>query len=207
MHQLNVSTVYRQELKGRIIQAAAELFSKFGIKAVKMDDVAKHLSISKRTLYEIYANKEELLLEMVKQRDSQLKRHLDGFVQGEDTDVMDCIIEFYRAQVREFATVNPLFFEELHIYPKLVEYFDERGKERKKRAAEFLRMGVKSGYFLKDVNYELMQQMGEDVSKRVFETETYKKYPLEEIFRNLIRMFLRAICTEKGIRRLDEGML
>lgn len=62
----NNSSQYRNELKFRIIRTAMPLFKQKGIKAVRMDDIANILSISKRTLYEIYNNKEDLLLEGVK---------------------------------------------------------------------------------------------------------------------------------------------
>ena len=59
-------TIYRQELKGKILVTAMSLFKREGIKRVKMDDIAQALSISKRTLYETYENKEQLLCCFVK---------------------------------------------------------------------------------------------------------------------------------------------
>ena len=59
--QVSLST-YRQELKVRILQTAMREFKQKGIRDVRMDDIAGILGISKRTLYEIYENKEELLL-------------------------------------------------------------------------------------------------------------------------------------------------
>ena len=57
---------YRAALKGKILDKALQLFFANGIRAVKMDDIAKSLSISKRTLYELYDNKEILLFECLK---------------------------------------------------------------------------------------------------------------------------------------------
>ena len=58
MQSTATETTYRQELKEKILITAVELFHKNGIKSVKMDDIANELKISKRTLYEIYSNKE-----------------------------------------------------------------------------------------------------------------------------------------------------
>ena len=55
-------TNYRQELRDKILRTAIRLFKQHGVKSVKMDDISNALAISKRTLYEIYDNKEELLL-------------------------------------------------------------------------------------------------------------------------------------------------
>ena len=54
-------SVHKQELRERIVETAMRAFSMQGIRAVKMDDVAKMLGISKRTLYELYENKEYLI--------------------------------------------------------------------------------------------------------------------------------------------------
>ena len=61
MKKTCTQTLYRQELKGKILQTAMEEFTQKGVRAVKMDDIATRLSISKRTLYEIYSNKEDFV--------------------------------------------------------------------------------------------------------------------------------------------------
>ena len=59
---------YRNALRGRILDVAMHAFATKGIRAVKMDDIAQSLTISKRTLYELYDNKEKLLLEATHHR-------------------------------------------------------------------------------------------------------------------------------------------
>ncbi|MBE0676126.1 MAG: helix-turn-helix transcriptional regulator, partial [Bacteroidales bacterium] len=50
-----------EEYDARIVAGAAELFRIYGIKAVTMDTIAAHLGISKRTIYERFHDKDELL--------------------------------------------------------------------------------------------------------------------------------------------------
>ena len=59
MQKLNTPTEYRRQLRKRILEVASLEFRSKGIRSVKMDDIANSLSISKRTLYEIYENKEQ----------------------------------------------------------------------------------------------------------------------------------------------------
>lgn len=66
MYKGSSQTCYKLELRNRILKAAMTEFLHKGVKSVKMDDIANTLAISKRTLYEIYSNKEELLLEAVR---------------------------------------------------------------------------------------------------------------------------------------------
>lgn len=53
-----IENEYKKEVKAKILQLATTMFIQHGIRKVKMDDIATHLKISKRTLYEIYQNKE-----------------------------------------------------------------------------------------------------------------------------------------------------
>ena len=90
MQEIKDLTPYRLSLRDRILDAAMILFAKHGIRAVKMDDVSHALSISKRTLYELYDNKEQVLLEGVKKY--RKKRHEEFLQEVERTkDVMDII--------------------------------------------------------------------------------------------------------------------
>lgn len=69
-------TIYRKELKGKILKTAMEQFLLHGIKKIKMDDIAKILGISKRTLYEIYQDKEQLLYEGL----LETEEHIDAYL-------------------------------------------------------------------------------------------------------------------------------
>ena len=66
MQEFKNLSAYRRGLKGKILETAMVMFAKNGIKAVRMDDIASSLNISKRTLYEIFENKEVLLFEGIK---------------------------------------------------------------------------------------------------------------------------------------------
>lgn len=67
---------YRQELRLRLLRVAMREFRSKGIKAVKMDDIANILSVSKRTMYETFENKEHLLMESVKAEYDGFDRHM-----------------------------------------------------------------------------------------------------------------------------------
>ena len=84
MQEKKTITAYKKGLREVILKTAMKAFAEKGIRAVKMDDIAESLSISKRTMYEIYATKEELLYEGVKAfRERQAAA---GVRQGPDGD-------------------------------------------------------------------------------------------------------------------------
>ena len=68
-------------IRDRIIEAAAESFRTYGIRSVTMDSLATQLGMSKRTIYEVFSDKDELLMEVLtriaRQQKELVKRVLE----------------------------------------------------------------------------------------------------------------------------------
>ena len=117
---------YRKELKSRIIDYAMDEFFKRGIKAVKMDEISQGLHVSKRTVYEIFSDKEELLLAGLKARDEQMRKQLDIYACNEAHNVIDVLGYFYKVQMEVNSAIGVSFFEEIHRMPRILEYLKEK---------------------------------------------------------------------------------
>lgn len=125
MYKDNPQTAYKQELKEKILTSSMHEFLIHGVKSVRMDDIANSLGISKRTLYEIYSNKEELLLEGVRLKEEEYDRHMTAYSLNHSHTVIDIIIEFYKRQVSYLSSASPLFFTDLHKYGQVMDYLDK----------------------------------------------------------------------------------
>lgn len=88
---LQSSRIFREEARTRIIELAKKEFISKGIRQVKMDDFAHALSMSKRTLYQIFADKESLLLACIQERHSYFKA-LAEKKQQETDNVLEIIV-------------------------------------------------------------------------------------------------------------------
>ena len=194
-------TIYRQELKGKILVTAMSLFKREGIKRVKMDDIAQALSISKRTLYETYENKEQLLCEGVIYEHQLRQEQLRQFTEQAENEI-EVVMEFIRQEIVLLGGVNPLFFSELAKYERVVELLNEEHEQKRLHSMEFVKRGVEKGYFRSDINYDIVTKMSDAVVQHVMMTRMYEEYPLSEIFRNHVDILFRGICTDKGIAAL-----
>jgi AcrR family transcriptional regulator len=199
-------TSYRQTLKERIVVKAMSLFTRHGVKAVKMDDIATCLGISKRTLYEIYENKEVLLLEGVKK--THYEREADLLQYAETAaNVIDIIHYVYKQKTRDFQLVSPVFFEDIQKYPHVLRFLEDLREKNHEQFIAFMRRGVSEGFFRSDVNYQLISDMldalGDDMRSHLI----YQQYTFEEIFRNILFVFLRGFCTLKGVEAFDKVCL
>ena len=194
-------TTYRQELKGKILVAAMSLFKREGIKRVKMDDIANELSISKRTLYEIYENKEQLLCEgVIYEYQLRLEQHRQFTEQAENE--IEVVMEVIRQDIVRLGGINPLFFSELAKYERVVELLNKEHEDKRLRSMEFVQKGIENGYFRSDLNYDIISKMSDAVVQHVMMSKMYEEYPLSEIFRNHVDILFRGICTDKGIAAL-----
>ena len=120
MRKTVTPTKYRQELKERILKTAMAEFKQRGVKAVKMDDIANKLSISKRTLYEVYANKEDLLLAGLRREVEEEDEAMHCFCEKPGLNVLEICIEFFHLKMRKLSAINPLFFSELYKYSRVI---------------------------------------------------------------------------------------
>lgn len=203
MNKILIQTPYRQKLHQRILKEAMREFYSRGIKAVKMDDIAQNLAISKRTLYEIYGNKEELLLEGIKNAQDEFELNMAEFVKSYGNNVMDILIEFYHMQIKFMSEVSPVFFEELNKYDQVLCYLETKHRERDAKAAEFFKRGIQDGFFRADANYEIVTEIGRAAIDHSFKSQMYKKYALQTITQNIVLLIIRGICTQQGLDMID----
>lgn len=206
MQETKETTAYKKGLKGRILEVAMKAFSERGIKAVKMDDVAQMLGISKRTLYEIFVDKEELLYQGIVQHDKAYRASMAAFVESA-TSVMDVIIEAYQRRVVRTGAVNPLFYEDLQKYPKVMKYIDNERERTYSQILVFMQRGVREGYFRHDIDYPLVVQLSYAINRYIMTQHLLSQYSTKQVFANMILVPLRGICTEKGIKAIDNSEL
>ena len=206
MQKNSSMTSYRQQLREKILKISMEDFKSKGIRAVKMDDIAALLGISKRTLYEIYSNKEELLLECVKFQEGQYDAYMASFEKDPSNNVIDIIIEFYNKQIQWLSDVNPLYFSDIQKYSQVVSYFERRDIERKQDKMIFYQRGIREGVFRDDVDYDVLSRILKASIDYIKQTQMYKEYDLTRILNNIIMLFIRGVCTYDGIKQFDALM-
>ena len=205
MQVLRETTAYRASLRERIIEKAMQEFSKHGIRAVKMDTLAKELGISKRTMYEIFEDKESLLFEGIKVYGERKREYMHSYAE-EGHDVIDIIMEAYHMKVEEVRAVNPDFYLDLMKYPRLAQYMKEAQQKSREGFLAFMKRGVDDGYFRPDVNYELVPHIFDALGQYILTNSLVQQYSVEELFSNCFLIALRGFCTDKGLHTIDKLM-
>ena len=201
MQEKKTITAYKKGLREVILNTAMKAFAEKGIRAVKMDDIAESLTISKRTMYELYATKEELLYEGVKAYRERQKAKIAEL--GKCKDLMEILMKYYRIKVEEGHATSQAFYNDLIKYPRVLRYLNREKMHTRENLLKFFERGVYEGYFRDDINYELAARLFDAIGRYVMEQRLYSQYSIEELFTSLSFVSLRGLCTEKGLKKLE----
>ncbi|MBP8959734.1 MAG: TetR/AcrR family transcriptional regulator [Bacteroidales bacterium] len=100
------------DTKSKIIEGSAELFRKYGIKSVTMDIIATNLGISKRTIYEYFSDKDELLIGVFEYM-SKKQKEVVTQIMHESENIINAIFRLIRITLDYFYTMSPGFIEDI----------------------------------------------------------------------------------------------
>ena len=195
---------YRKELKSRIIDYAMGEFYKRGVRAVKMDEISQGLHVSKRTVYEIFGDKEELLLAGLKIKSLEMREKLETYSCNVAHNVVDIIGYFYKLQMEVNSMVGVAFYEEIHRMPRVIEFFNQEHEREFADRVKFLKAGVEEGLFRQDIDYSLTMEVLSASMSEIMRNQIYKKYSMQQIFDNFFLVIIRGFCTERGAALLNK---
>ncbi len=192
-----------------IIKSAAEMFVEQGIKAVRMDDIARHIGVSKRTLYEMFGDKEELLYQCLSYYiHEQDKRHAELGAQAKN--VLEAMLLVFGDVMNSAEVSHRLQSNLRRFYPKVYERLVSERSRSREGLEQFkiaLSRGVEEGYFQGIVNFDLaITLLRYSVEGLVVRKDVLLSHNMStnDALVFLVVNFLRGISTEKGMRFIDD---
>ena len=152
-----VTGVYKSEVRGRIIQAAIESFSRSGFDRTKMDDISKRLGLSKGTLYLYFKSKEDLFLAICEHYLDALKKQMPTFGRPEDL-LLDAgrFYDYFRKLEAENEKVMLEMIVESTRNPKLRKLLYEHRLKVKEVIIGYLRVQVENQSIKKETDIASM---------------------------------------------------
>jgi len=194
---------YRQ----RIIEEASKMFRTYGIRAVTMDMLANQMNISKRTIYEVFRDKDEVLTGVldwmaVKQKENTAR------IMKDSENVIEAIFRIIDMMMDHFQKISPAFIMDIkRIHKEAVENAERHHSVPFiDNNCEILRKGVEQGIFRDDLNVELTNKCMLEVAKITVDKEIFPPdhFPGAEVVRNFYLNYLRGISTAKGLELIDK---
>ncbi|MDN3583294.1 TetR/AcrR family transcriptional regulator [Mucilaginibacter flavus] len=191
----------------RIIQGGEELFLKAGIKSVTMDDIAKHLGMSKKTIYQFFKDKNELVVALVKKK---LKEDEDQMLEfmSRSTNVIEEMINMTKCSEEMFSRINPIVIHDMQ------KYHPEAWKEFQKFKSdvlvstleELLTKGIAQGYIRPEIDPKIIARMRVNTVELGFNTSLFPvaEFNTWKVQVQFLDHFNYGICTLKGYKLLNQ---
>ncbi|MDR1761606.1 MAG: TetR/AcrR family transcriptional regulator [Bacteroidales bacterium] len=187
----------------QILKNALQVYIKFGIKSVAMDDLCRELKISKKTLYKYVANKEELLERIfVDYIAFDFNTFLNEKKITQFTQKKNAIDYFFIAleYLQQQNVVTPLLLNDLQLhYPQVLEKLCAVQRSQRYEILEKnLQQGQCEGLYRTDINTQLVLFLFTHTSIDK-DSKDINPFEKKDLFDELLRIYMSAIATPKGL--------
>jgi len=194
------------ELRERIIENASALFFEKGVKSMTMSDIANELGISKRTLYEVFRDKEDLLENCINMHIERADKSIRELAVNSE-DVIDALMRIYARSLDEMRTINRSVMHDLKKYhSRLYKKVEQNQRENTNRLLPLLDKGVEQGLIRSDVNFEIILWLVKSQFKALLNDDYFpsEKYSFNDFIKAIILNFMRGIATPAGVKKVDD---
>ena len=196
------------DARERIIETAIKLFRENGIRPVTMDWIASEAGVSKRTIYELFSDKSDLLGVCISEINRRNVEELHR-IRRNSCNIIDTIKKLGEFHIQTLQTYHPRFFLDIQkFFPKeWNQMTQDRERQSTSEILTLLKEGIKEGLIRTDLHLQVVGRIIYELFRLAFslETEQREKSDRRTIFNNLIINYFRGIATDKGLEMLEES--
>jgi len=174
-------------MKKEIIQTTITLYAKYGIKGVTMDQIAKQMCISKKTIYQEFENKEQLVNEVVNMGNNRILRIIKGS-EAQAQSPLEAVLLISANLYNYLRSFCPTFYRNINRFKSAEKIMDKSKEYTHQRFTYHFLQGVEHEIFIPENDYQVVSAIYIEQLKDV-----QPQHQLTTTF-----TFLRGICTTKG---------
>jgi len=189
-----------------ILSSAEQMFFKYGIKSISMDDLSKEMRISKKTLYTFVSNKEELVFLVIKNHLSQEKKKVEETIKNASNSIEEfiMILMFNYERIHE---MNPsTLFDIQKYYPQSWDQFSEhKEKYIQSYILQNLKKGIDEGFYRIELNPEIIALIYVNTIDVIIRlcSEKIDKNNIAVMLKEYVNYHLHGIVSLKGKEHLN----
>ena len=192
-------------MKDQILDKATDMFLTHGFKSVTMDDIASEMGISKKTIYQHFSNKDELVKATTINLFEKISCGIDEIILADKNPIEElfAIKDFVMKNLKD-ESASPIYQLQKY-YPKvhkslMIKQFDKMGS----CVTDNLEKGIQLGLFRKELNKELTARFYFAGMTSIKDVELFnpEQFSSKEVQVNYLEYHLRGICTPKGTEHL-----
>ena len=191
----------------RIILGSEELFLSSGIKSVTMDDIARHLGMSKKTIYQFFKDKNELVIALVKRKLQEDEDQVSEII-SKSGNVIEEMINMMKCSEEIFSRINPIVIYEMQKYhPEAWKHFQNfKSGVLVQTLEDLLNKGIKQGYIRPEIDVKILAKLRVNQVELGFNTSIFPvaEFNVWKVQQQFNEHFNYGICTLKGYKLLNQ---
>ena len=190
----------------KIYSKAEEMFMRYGVKSVTMDDLSRAIGISKKTLYQSVENKEDLInkvITFILMKEAEVM----GVIRKKAKDAIEEVVMISRHVNKMLQAINPAAMYDLQKY--YTQQFDLMRSLNDQMVYTIIKenmdKGIEEGFYRANFNTEIIAKLYVGQADLIIDTQIFPttKYNLTNVHREFVMHHLYSITTEKGKERLE----
>jgi|LGVF01.2.fsa_nt_gb AcrR family transcriptional regulator len=199
-----------EELLNRVLEKGKEVFLKYGVKSITMDDISKELGISKKTLYTVIKDKTELIEKtsfaisdnIFAMISELLKKELDPISELLEIEniVCDTVTSVDPAVIHQFRKYYPKIHKKLHDRQKSAIIDMIKGN---------MKRGIKDGLYRGDIDVNFIAHLDFSSSHMLIDPDLFpsSQFELRKIKHEYLIYHLRGIASYKGLSFIESKLI
>ena len=188
-------------MKERILAEAEHLFWKYGVRSVTMEDIARKLGISKKTIYQHFSDKEQILYQVIQDKTARDQLEMECRVIETENPVEE-ILSVLNILRKKADQVSPnLLIDIKRYYPQAFAIFRQYKEGQIMRSIlENIQKGISQGIYRMDINPAILARLRVEQIELAFNNDIFPtdQYTMHDIQAELMHHFVRGMLTEKG---------
>lgn len=193
--------------KDYIIEITTQLYLKNGVKAVTIADISKELSTSKRTIYNHFIDKTDLMSACVEQYLANIRSGNDEII-NTSSSAIEAMGMIHQQILNRSDYSNSNFYKDiLKYFPSVLKDSYERNSKFAFRELLYLaNWGVEDGFFRKELDPEVTMAVVQTLLKLCNNTKTFpsREFSKTRLTEGILVVYLRGLCTDKGLLEVEK---
>lgn len=194
------------EKRLEIMERASLVYMKYGIKSITMDDLARELGISKKTIYEHFTNKDELICSIMEMK-TEMDQALCLNCAQQSENAIDDLIRTIEIVTTEIGNINLSIFYDLHKYHTKAWEILENHKWQfvLDMIRANIQRGISEGLYRKDLDSEVIARLYVGSIELILNPSIFAwpDFTFDKLFRKMLHFHIRGMASDKGIKYLN----
>lgn len=193
--------------KEELLENISDLFLKYGLRSTSMDDICSHLKISKKTLYQFFSNKDDVVEQVMMHRrnNQRIRENIALLKQHNSVEIMLSIRDHIISSLSTRMPANLFDLKKYH--PDVYQRVNEKDQEFIHGLfSEVIEKGIGEGYFRPDIDQDVQVYLFVNQMAFIGEPETISntKYPVAIIVSTIVENIIRSFATPEGLKELEK---